>query len=60
MRFLKWVGSVLVSLIGICVLIGGGIAAAAFGALVSLFCLVGGAIAVVACGIYEHFTHRGR
>lgn len=57
MEFLKWVGSILLSIIGISVFIGGGLVLSAIGAVLStaFFAVLG--IIVVAIGIKEWFDH---
>lgn len=58
MEFLKWVGSVLAALVGISVMIGGGLLAAAFTITSGAIIAVIGVVMVIAAGIKEYFEDR--
>lgn len=58
MEFLKWVGSILAALLGLSVMIGGGLLAAAFTITSGAIIAVVGVVVFIAAGIKEYFEDR--
>lgn len=58
MEFLKWVGSILLSIIGVSVIFGGVIFITLFGTVIWFFSLIAFGVIFLAYGIKDYFEYR--